>query len=82
MDQSPSDVVVVNAGGQTVRSSDRCFAWPAELGEPGEHCHCLWQAVTCVRYMQLRAPEFSDDFQIYLFIYLAVPGLCCSMWGL
>ena len=52
------------------------------LGEPGEHCHCLWQAGMCVKYMQLRAPEFSDDFQIYLFIYLAVPGLSCSMWGL
>jgi len=24
-------VVAVDAGGQTVRSSDRCFAWPAEL---------------------------------------------------
>ena len=52
------------------------------LREPGEHCHCLWQAVRCVTYMQVRTPEFSGDFQMYLFICLAVPGLSCSMWGL
>lgn len=68
-------MVAVDAGGQTVRSSGRCSAWSAELGEPGGALSLpLAGAATCELYADQNTRIFRWLSNM-LCICLAVPGL-------